>query len=49
MTNIEKLNELGISVEPVGSCSNKYYLMVDEKWLYSECKPKIDKAESEET
>ena len=48
MTNIEKLNELGILVEPVGSCSDKYYLTVDEKWLYSEYTPKISEVESEE-
>lgn len=48
MTNLEKLNELGVLVEPVGGYGDKYYLMVDETWLYSEYTPKINEAESEE-
>ena len=36
MTNLEKLTELGIHVEPEGGGSNRYFLVVDENWLYSE-------------
>ena len=42
MTNLEKLTELGIHVEPEGAGSNRYFLVVDENWLFSEYKEKED-------
>ena len=40
MTNLEKLIELGIHVEPEDVESNRYFLVVYENWLYSEYEEK---------
>ena len=42
MTNLEKLTKFGIQIEPEGDGSNKYFLVVDENWLFSEYKKKED-------
>jgi len=39
MTNREKINKLGgVLLEPEGSGSDRFFLMVSEKWLDSEYK-----------